>query len=801
MTSTGLPDTVAPVRRRLTCLGTVQGVGFRPAVHRLASSLQLGGWVYNSPAGVTLEIEGPVAEVEAFIERLPGAMPPLARLEKIDVVPVAPQGETIFDVKDSREGEEVRGSLPPDTALCPECRRDMESPADRRFHFPFTTCSSCGPRFAIVRQLPYDRRRTSMACFPFCPECEREYRDPGDRRFHAEPLSCPACGPRLWLADKGGGVLAEGGDALASAREALARGEIIAVKGLGGFQLACRADRGGPLTRLRERKRRASKPFAVMARDLPMARRLVELREVDADLLASPLAPILLAPRIAGAPVAPEAAPGLSDLGVMLPTTPLHVELFRGADYDTLVMTSGNASDEPICCGNREALARLAGIADAFLLHDRDIVRRLDDTVTRTDHGGSLVVRRSRGLIPRPLPLPARARHPVLALGAYLQATACLALGDQAIPSQHVGDLEEDAARGFLREAAAGLEELLRAQARVIAVDLHPDYASTWLGEELAAARGARLIRIQHHLAHAAAVWAEHGVFPQGAQSAGAIVLDGTGFGTDETAWGGEWLTLDGRLRARRVAHLEPFPLIGGERAVAEPWRVAVTLLVAAGAADLMERLPLARCVPAAEREAVAALAARAIQETGAREPGRQAAGASGQRTGWPRATGAGRLFEALGAILGLAACNHYEGEAAALLEAAASTAPATGAWREVALEHGTLPCAALLAAAARRTAAGEAPAAVARGFHDTFCRLAAELAVAAFGNGVTTIGLGGGCLVNRILRQGLAENLERAGFSVHLPREVPPGDGGLAYGQAVLAAVAEERGVEPEWS
>jgi hydrogenase maturation protein HypF len=618
-----------------------------------------------------------------------------------------------------------------------------------------------------------------MACFPLCPSCRREYEDPADRRFHAEPVCCPECGPRLWLEEPGSGVRGQGSKAMELAREALERGGIVAVKGFGGFQLACRADHEAAVTRLRELKRRPTKPFAVMVRDLETARRLVRLTPADEALLASPNAPVLLAPALEGAAVAGGIAPGLGDLGVMLPTTPLHVELFRDADYDVLVMTSGNASDEPICRGNREATARLAHIADLFLLHDRDVVRRADDSVARTGPGGPALVRRGRGYVPEALPLPVPAPRPVLALGPFLQVTACLAVGDAAFCSQHVGDLDSEPARAFLAEAAHGLEEFLQAPGELLVVDPHPDYPSTWLGTELARERGVRLLAVQHHLAHAAGVLAEHGRFPEPGQSVAAIALDGTGWGPDAVAWGGEWLLLDGELGWQRLGHLEALPLVGGEAAVLEPWRVAAAALAQTGSADLLPQLPLARLVEPEKLAAVARLAGQ---------------------PGWPQATGAGRVFEAAGAVLGLVGVNGYEGEGAARLEALAAKAPgATEAWPEVHLNgDGVLPSAALLTATARRVIAGEPPATVAAGFHATFCRLAAELTQRVVPAGVRVVALGGGCLVNRLLRQGLGGGLSAAGFEPLLPMRLPAGDGGLSYGQAVVGVIAAARGVEP---
>lgn len=773
---------VSRTRFRWVCRGVVQGVGFRPAVHRLASSLGLSGWVRNTPEGVVIEVEGARRVVEGFGEALASALPPLARLGEVTGEEVAPGGGEGFQVLASEEGVRRRALVPPDTALCADCRADMANPADRRFHYPFTTCTNCGPRFTLVRSLPYDRERTSMACFPLCPACRREYEDPSDRRFHAEPVCCPACGPRLWLVHPRQGAQTAygppwptGTDALAAAQRALAQGETVAVKGMGGFQLACLAGDAAVVARLRERKHRPSKPFAVMVRDLERARALAVLSQADEALLASARAPVVLVRRRSDAPVAAGVAPGLDDVGVMLPTTPLHEELLRGAPFAELVMTSGNRSDEPICRGNREALERLAGIADAFLLHDRDVVRRADDSVARSTRAGPVMVRRARGYVPESLPLPDAAAEPVLALGPFLQVTACLAVGGEAFCSQHVGDLDSEAARAFLAEVVLELEEFLQASARVVVVDEHPDYPSTWLGERLVQERGGRLIVVQHHVAHAAAVLAEHGRFPALGERCAALALDGTGWGGDGTAWGGEWLELGGDLTWGRLARLQPLPLVGGEAAVRQPWRVAAAALARLGEEELLASTPLARLIPA---ESIAAAARLARSEHA-----------------WPLASGAGRLFEAAGALLGLAVENRYEGEAAARLEACAADAPDRASWPEVALARSELPSAELLAAAARRLADGESPAAVAYGVHATFARLAADLTARVVPQRLRLVAVGGGCLVNRLLRDLLRGELDGHGFEVLLPQALPPGDGGLSYGQVVLAAVALARG------
>lgn len=756
-------------RVRIRCRGAVQGVGFRPTVYRLATEAGLAGWIRNDAGGVTIEIEGDGDDVAGFPPRLEGALPPLARVDDLEVEELAPQGSTGFEVVASEPGRRAGALVPPDAAICADCRRDLDDPADRRHRYPFTTCTNCGPRFSLVHSLPYDRATTSMACFPMCPDCAREYRDPGDRRYHAEPVCCPACGPRLWLVDRHGRTLAEGGDAVEVARRALLDGAVVAIKGIGGFQLACRADDPRAVALLRERKRRPRKPFAVMVRSLAEARSLVELDEAASGLLASPRAPVVLARRRRPSPVCDDVAPGLDDLGVMVPATPLHVELLRPDRMPPLVMTSGNLSEEPIARGNREAADRLGDLADVLLLHDRDIVRRVDDSVVRTSDDGPFLVRRARGWVPEPVTLAAPLAEPVLAVGGHLQVTAALAAGRQVFLSQHVGDLDGEPARDFHREVIAGLEEFLQERPAIVAADHHPDYPSRWLAEELAAGRGGRVVGVQHHLAHAAAVLAEHGRWGAGgAEAALCLALDGTGWGPDGTSWGGELLAVEGR-GWRRLGHLEPVVLTGGEAAVREPWRVVVAALVAEDEVGLLPRLPLASTVEPGRLETVARL--------------------SGGGT-WPRASGAGRLFEALGSLLGGAAVNDFEGEAAAWAESLAAGEDPADPWPGFDLARNgrlpVLPGPRLLAEAARRIAGGAPAARVAAEFHATFAELSTLLVVASGSGG--PVALGGGCLVNRILRRELASRLEAAGFEVLLPFEIPPGDGGLALGQAVWA-------------
>ncbi len=768
------------IRVQLRCRGTVQGVGFRPTVHRIATSIGLAGWVINDPLGATAEVEGSSEMIDLFVERLRSELPPLAHLDAIERVELDPVQAEGFEVRTSTTGRPEGALVPPDTVLCADCRREVEDPMDRRHHYPFTTCTNCGPRFSLVKSLPYDRERTSMACFPFCPDCEREYGDPADRRFHAEPVACPRCGPRLWLADENGEELITSEDPIVQAQQALLDGRIVAVKGLGGFQLACRADDPDVVNRLRRRKRRFGKPFAVMVRNLQVARSVVHLEEQSEALLASSRAPIVLAPRRQEAPISDEVAPGLDDLGVMIPTTPLHIELTRDPRLPPVVMTSANLSEEPLCRGNREAVERLTGIADLFLLHDRDIVRRVDDSVVRSSELGPILVRRARGWVPEPVPLPVSSLAVVVAVGGFLQVTGCVAQGNRAFPTQHVGDLESVPARQFHREVIEGLLDFLQATPDVVVADLHPDYPSSWYARELAETHGARLVQVQHHLAHIAAVLAESGNFPDPGKTALGIALDGTGWGPDETSWGGEWLEIQGDLSWRRLAHLEALDLIGGEAAVREPWRVAVAALVRSGHADLIAATPMANLVETARMDSVRRLA---------------------EDSGWPLASGAGRVFEAAGALLGVTESNRWEGEAAARLEAlAAQAAGSAEVWSEVEIDMTSgdpvLPSKSLLAAAARRVVDGQDPSRVALGFHKTFSSLVVEITRRVSGESTDPVALGGGCLVNRILCSQLSAGFVAIGHEVLLPRQLPPGDGGLSYGQAVLAAVAEARGV-----
>jgi len=770
---------VSKAKQRIQILytGIVQGVGFRPTVYRLATELRLAGWVCNGPDGVVIEVEGDDGVPQRFAERLQRELPPLAKVTHLEIHEIDLVGETEFSVRETEQGVRRNALVPPDTRLCPDCEAEMKDAKNRRHRYPFTICTNCGPRFSLVKNLPYDRDKTSMACFPLCPECFAEYKNPLNRRFHAEPVCCPNCGPQLWALDCGGQKIGAGADAILEAQRTLETGGIVALKGLGGFQLACCARSDFACELLRKRKRRVRKPFAVMVKDLQTAKQLTKLRKQDEQLLVGPRSPILLAPLRRGHGLSSRVSPGISDLGIMLPTTPLHVELFRNLHVDALVMTSGNGNDEPICRGNREAVKRLGKLADVFLLHDRDVVRRVDDSVVRSTATGPVMVRRSRGWVPEPLPMPVSTPESVLAMGGHLQVTACLAVANEAFASQHIGDLDTVDARAFHREVIDGLLDFMAVQPQCVVVDPHPDYPSLLVGQNLAQKFDAPLIQVQHHLAHIAAAAAEHGIFPEADEKLGGIALDGTGWGPDGTAWGGELLELTGMLQWQRVGHLAPLTLVGGEAAVREPWRIAVAALAAQDKLHLVASLPMSYRVPQEKVEHIARLS---------------------ERPTWPLASGAGRLFEAASALIGLRASNTYEGEAALLLESLASRAKhMPTAWAEV--ECGDLfPSAVMLAAMADRISCGEKAALVAAGFHVTFCKVLAEYARRQFAPDIHTVVVGGGCMVNRLLRGELASELKNQGFEVRLPSEIPPGDGGLSYGQAVLGAVALARNCEP---
>jgi hydrogenase maturation protein HypF len=750
-----------PEGRRIEIRGTVQGVGFRPWVYHLAREEGIAGRVRNDAEGVTIEAFGPERALTSFLRRLEASVPPAARIDALSTRPIPAEPTEGFVILGSRGAGERQVSIPPDLATCPRCLREVFDPADRRYRYPFTNCTACGPRFTIARDVPYDRARTTMAAFEMCPACRREYASPEDRRFHAQPNACPTCGPRLRLCAPTGAVILT--DPLSAASAALREGDILAVKGLGGFHLACDATSPAAVARLRERKKRDLKPFAVMAADLDAARRLAVLGEADERLLTSVERPIVLLTRRPDCGLAPEIAPGSPLIGLLLPYTPLHHLLLAEAGRP-LVMTSGNLADEPMAHRDEEAFTRLRGIADLFLVHDREIENRCDDSVARVIAGTPAVLRRARGYVPRRIPLSRPVARPVLACGAHLKNTFCLADREQAWLGPHVGDLETlEGCRSF-EESVSRLERFLGIAPEVIAHDLHPDYFST----RYARARPEAVkIGVQHHHAHVASALAEH-------RLDGPVIgvaYDGTGFGTDGTAWGGEILvaSLD---RFERLATFRPLRLLGGDAAIREVWRLALAVLDDAFEGDPpLEHLALFEGIPPGQTEVVRRLAAANLNA--------------------PLAHGVGRYFDALGALVLGRPHSRYEGQVA--LEWNLIADPHERRSYPFAIEEATdrgpaeLDLRPLVRTAVADLLAGRSASTISGRFHATLAAATAELvrrAVAAAGR--LSVVLTGGCFQNA----RLAEETRRAlaPLCVLLHHEVPPGDGGIALGQALVA-------------
>ena len=763
---TPVAATARRVRARVE--GTVQGVGFRPHVHRLATELGLGGWVLNDEHGVLLEVEGEPATVEDFLTRLVDEAPPLSRVERVIREEAVATGAETFRIRASERAGEPEALIAPDTATCDDCLAELCDPGDRRFRYPFINCTNCGPRFTIVTGVPYDRPRTTMAGFRMCAACRAEYEDPSDRRFHAQPNACPACGPSVRLV--GGEGWAPYGDPIRAAAEALREGRIVAVKGLGGFHLACIAEDEGVVGTLRARKHREDKPFAVMAPDLAAARGLVELGAVEEALLVGRERPIVLAPRREGARVAAAVAPGFRELGVMLPYAPLH-HLLTADVGETIVLTSGNVSDEPIAYEDEDALARLEGIADLFLLHDRPIHMRTDDSVVRAVRGRPVMLRRSRGHVPASVDLPVAAARPVLGCGAELKSTFCVAKGGRAWVGHHIGDLKNYETLASFREGVEHFERLFAVEPAVVAHDLHPDYLSTRYGLER---EGVEHVGVQHHHAHLAACLAEHG---ETGPAVGAI-YDGSGHGLDGTVWGGELLVGD-LAGFERAGHLWPVRLPGGDQAVRMPWRMACAWLVA---------------VEGFEPARPPALAARV-----GREAWRAVARMADTGLYAPVTTSVGRLFDAVAAICGVRARVNYEGQAAVELEAVADPAE-RGAYPLPVAEEAdggmaepgavVLDARPTVRAAAQEAAAGVAVPLVSARFHNALAGATAEACRrVAERRGLATVVLSGGVFQNRRLLAEAAALLEEAGLRVLVPQRLPPNDGGIAYGQVAVAA------------
>lgn len=817
-------------RIRLIVQGQVQGVGFRPFVFTLAEEAGLTGFVRNSPRGVVIEVQGRASSLEAFAHSLRRRLPPLARitcLTREEAVPVP--GERDFVIAQSSAGDSHAVLISPDISICADCRADMRAPENRRFLYPFTNCTNCGPRYTITRSIPYDRSATSMACFPMCPECRAEYENPRDRRFHAQPNACPRCGPRVWFVRNPGDASAlsreatDGGSekpladdqAMQAVASLLAEGGITAIKGLGGFHLACDACNAAAVALLRERKHRPHKPFALMAADLDEARRIALVGPAEESLLLSPEHPIVLCPLSPQGRVllAPGISPDTSSVGVMLPYTPLHTVLFehfrvlrkkitpsQGPRPAVLVMTSGNPGGEPICLGNREALAHLGGMADAFLFHNRDILIRVDDSVVRPLPGGrgTLYFRRARGYAPRPVALDSEAgtvagtRLPyILGAGAELKNTVCLTKGHDAFVSQHIGDMANVETASFHQEIREHLTQLLKVRPEAVVRDLHPDYLASRMAEDYGREHGVPVYRLQHHAAHAHAVLAEH----QFAGRALVLALDGTGLGEDGLLWGGEALLIDNGMDGpehRRLAHCAPLDLPGGEAAIREPWRIAHALLLRLG---LLREHPL----PWLPEYAAVGKMLPAMLE---------------RRINTPRSTSCGRLFDAVAALLGLCNVVSYEGQAAIRLEEAQQLHNETSLLAEEAEETPPGYCCSvspasggcfqldthsLFAAAWEDKIKGTPVPLIARRFHQGLASSLAELAfhlvsLSPACQGIQHVGLSGGCLQNVTLTLALIEQLEKKGLTPLIHKELPPGDGCISFGQAAWARLMLRR-------
>jgi hydrogenase maturation protein HypF len=752
------------VRTALRVEGVVQGVGFRPFVYSLATGLGLTGLVGNDTDGVFAEVEGPQAAVTEFLHRLERDAPPLARIEKVTIRAISlARSEESFVIAASEATGPRRTLVSADTATCADCLRELGDPADRRHGYPFINCTNCGPRFTIVRDVPYDRPLTTMAPFAMCDRCAAEYHDPADRRFHAQPVCCPACGPRLTL---DGTVLADTGESpIRKAAALLRNGKILAIKGLGGYHLAADAAAELAVTELRSRKHREDKPFAVMAADLAAAKDLAEVDDAAAALLTSPARPIVLLPRRHDATIATAAAPGNRQLGIMLPYTPLH-HLLLAAATRPIVLTSGNVSDEPIVYRDDEAKERLGGIADAFLAHDRAIHVRTDDSVARTFRGRPMLLRRSRGYVPEPLTVTSGFPRPVLACGAELKNTFCLAQRRHAFVSHHVGDLENAETLRSFTEGIAHFRRLFGIEPQVVAHDLHPEYLSTKYALDLADAdESLDLVGVQHHHAHIAACLADNG-------ERGPVIgvaFDGTGYGPDGTIWGGEFLVAD-LAGYERGGHLAPVPMPGGAAAIRQPWRMAAAYL---GDAALASTGPAVARRHPDHWPAIVSMAAKGVNS--------------------PLTSSAGRLFDAAAALLGVRDTINYEGQAAVELEQLADPAE-TRAYPAPTLEYGTGPFQArgsdlLHALLDDRTGGVPAPVIAARFHHGVAALIEAGCLRLRDQHGLSTVALSGGVFQNLLLLNAAVARLEARGFRVLLHARVPCNDGGISLGQAVIAA------------
>lgn len=767
------------IRKRLTVTGLVQGVGFRPFIYRLAKQFGLSGFVQNSGGAVIVEAQGPASAVAAFQKNISAQAPPLSRVASIvseDLACLSGKecDKERFVIAHSHEGHEGRKQIPPDSATCAECLKEILEPSERRFRYPFANCTNCGPRFTIIESLPYDRESTSMHEFKMCQDCAREFEDPADRRFHAQPIACPTCGPRLsWRSEE---LEAYGEEALVHLVQLLSQEEIVAVKGLGGYHLMTDARSVSAIERLRQRKRRHRKPFAVMMRDLEMVQLHCKLNEAEARELSGATCPIVLLERRADSTLPLELAPGLDRIGVMLPYTPLHHLIIRDFSHP-LVATSGNMSEEPIVIANSQAVHCLGSIARGFLEHNRQILSRYDDSIVQCIGESVSVLRRARGMAPSPLLLPFESRIGVLACGAQLKNTFCLLRKEVAYVSHHIGDLFSIESHDYFMELLQKYVKLFDLSYDVIACDKHPDYLSTSIAETLSREKSLPLVRVQHHHAHMVSCMVDNG---QTAKTIG-VMFDGSGYGDDETLWGGEFL-IGAYESFVRVGHLRMIALAGGDVSVREPWRMALSYVIADEASDLYERFT-SSLICSEGKERVSAIRSQITS-----------------RFASPMTSSCGRLFDAVSALLGVCLKAEFEGQAAMELEAVAHSAVSAGA----ALDAGSYSI--VLGTTAdgllqvdtveifRQVwsdfCSGRDVALVALRFHCTMAKvIVAVCERLRLIHGIDRVALGGGVFQNKLLLRLSSEMLRKAGFQTFFPQSLPSGDGGLSLGQAVVAS------------
>jgi hydrogenase maturation protein HypF len=755
---------------RISVRGVVQGVGFRPFVYQLAARHGLCGWVCNTSEDVKIEVEGETKDIELFLKNLRKQAPPLAHIEDITTEPGTPENHDKFEIRPSVSEEGKYQLVSPDIATCSKCLYEIFDPFDRRYRYPFTNCTNCGPRFTIIEDIPYDRPKTTMKHFEMCPDCRAEYESPLDRRFHAQPNACPDCGPHLELLDSSGNPIQCDEDLIRDTARLLKDGKIVAIKGLGGFLLACDATNKTSINLLRQRKHRPAKPFAVMVASLAEARRHCEVSEAEEKLLSSPNAPIVLMKWKSGSSISTAVAPGLKYLGVMLPYTPLHHLLLRDTSLP-LVMTSGNLSEEPIAKDNDEALKRLHGIADYFLVHNRDIYARYDDSVTLVEAGAPRFARRARGYAPYPIHLPFKSRQ-ILGCGAEEKNTFCLTRDDYAFISQHIGDMDNMETMEHYVNTISLYKKLFRIEPQIIAHDMHPEYLPTKYAKELAEKEKIKLVPVQHHHAHTASCMAENGL--EG--PAIGVSLDGTGYGTDGNIWGGEFLVADYK-NFTRAAHLEYLPLPGGALAIKKPYRTALGYLLALGI-EPDEKLSFLKQIDAAETAIIRDLVKKKINT--------------------PLTSSMGRLFDAVAALIGLRGVIEYEAQAAIDLETRAlDNENETGLYPfSIQPQHGTsiIKIGEIFTSIIKEMKQDTPQSIIAARFHNTIAQMILEVCQnISSETGIKKTALSGGVFQNRLLFRKVIPLLESNGFEVYTHRQVPCNDGGISLGQVAIASNYKE--------